>query len=139
MSERSEIENALYRWAWAYDESDLEGFLDSLTEDARVTVEVAGGEIVGPMEGRDAIREFFGGRLAVRTQRRRHVTTNVIIEAESADEARTRSYLTLIQFADGIPNVISTGWYRDRLVKRDGTWRIHDRHAFLEVSELPAP
>jgi 3-phenylpropionate/cinnamic acid dioxygenase small subunit len=139
MSERTEIENALFRWAWAYDECDLEGFIDALTEDASVKVEVAGGSVVGPMNGHAAIREFFGGRLAIRTERRRHVTTNVIIDEETADEARTRSYLTLIQFADGKPNVVSTGWYRDLLVKRDGIWKIKDRHAFLEVSELPSP
>jgi 3-phenylpropionate/cinnamic acid dioxygenase small subunit len=139
MGARTEIENALYRWAWAYDECDLEGFLEAVTEDATVTVEVAGGEVVGPLNGRAEVREFFGGRLAIRTERRRHVTTNVIIDEETETEASTRCYLTLIQFAGGTPTVIATGWYRDRLVKDAGGWRIDDRYCFLEVPELPKP
>ncbi len=139
MSERTKIENALYEWAWAYDACDLDGFLQTVTEDASVTVEVAGGDVVGPMRGRAAIAEFFGARLAARTEPRRHVTTNVIIDEESTEEARTRCYLVLIQFQHGSPEVVTTGWYRDRLVKRDGVWKIKDRHAFLEVAQLPSP
>jgi ketosteroid isomerase-like protein len=139
MSQRTEIENALYRWAWAYDECDLEAFLEALTEDATVKVEDAGGGIVGPLVGHDEIGAFFGSRLAVRTDARRHITTNVIIDAESEDEATTRCYLTLVKYEDGLPTLAGTGWYRDTLVKRDGVWRIKDRHAYLETIGIPKP
>src|SRR4051812_45841871 len=111
MSARTEIENALYRWAWAYDECDLEAFVDSVTEDATVTIEVVTGMVIEQLQGRDAVRAFFGDRLAIRTESRRHVTTNVIIDEESADEARTRCYLTMIQVSDGKPHVIGSGCY----------------------------
>jgi 3-phenylpropionate/cinnamic acid dioxygenase small subunit len=139
ISARSEIENALYRWAWCYDEYDLDGFLDSVTADARVLIETSDGRLTGPLQGRAAIGEFYGARLAARSTIRRHLTTNVIVEDETADSARTRSLLTLVAERDGAPAVIATGTYRDELRREEDAWRICDRHIFLEVAAIPAP
>jgi hypothetical protein len=139
MSERAEIENALYRWAWAYDECDLDAFVDALWPDASVTVESADGTVVGPLVGSDAIREFFGSRLAVRTDARRHVTTNLVIDEEHATRARTRCYLTLVKYEEGLPTLAGTGWYKDVVERRDGVWKILERHAFLETAAIPKP
>jgi 3-phenylpropionate/cinnamic acid dioxygenase small subunit len=139
MSQRSEIENALYRWAWCYDGYDLEGFLDCVTADASISVELSTGEVTGPLQGRAEIGEFFGARLAERSTLRRHVTTNVMILEESERAATTRCLLTLITEGDPGVRVAATGVYDDRLVHEDGVWRISERKVLLEVPTIPAP
>jgi len=132
-------QNALGRWAWGYDESDLAVFLDSVTTDARVTIETEDGSRT-ILEGRDAISAFYGGRLAVRPKGvpRRHVTTPVTV-GEGDLEVTILSYLTLYTFSDGSPEVVTTGWYRDRVVDEGDVWRIADRHIHLDVIDLPKP
>ncbi|HMH58354.1 MAG TPA: nuclear transport factor 2 family protein [Galbitalea sp.] len=131
--------NAVGRWAWAYDESDLEMFADSVTADARVTIETGNGP-VEVLRGRDTIRSFFGDRLLARPAGlpRRHVTTLVTID-EGEREATVLSYLTLYTFVDRAPQLVTTGWYRDRIVDEGDMWRIADRHVHLDVAELPEP
>ena len=103
-------------------------------------IETSAGEMTGPIEGRAAIGEFYGARLAERSSARRHLTTNVIIDAEDADSARTRTTLALISERDGEFSTIATGTYRDQLRRdADGVWRIHDRQIFLEVPSIPDP
>jgi 3-phenylpropionate/cinnamic acid dioxygenase small subunit len=107
-----------------------------------VTIETSTGELTGPLEGRAAIGEFYGARLAVRANARRHLTTNVIIDAADEEEgsARTRATLALISEREGAFATIATGTYRDELRRgADGVWRIRDRHIFLEVPSIPDP
>jgi hypothetical protein len=133
------VQNALGRWAWGYDESNLATFLDAVTADARVTIETEDGSI-RTLEGREAISSFYGGRLAVRPVGipRRHVTTPVTIE-EGEHEMTVLSYLSLYTFLDGSPEVVTTGWYRDRIVDEGDAWRIAERHIHLDVVDLPKP
>jgi hypothetical protein len=133
------VQNALGRWAWGYDESDLEMFLDSVTADARVTIETEDGS-VRTLEGREAIGSFYGGRLSVRPAGipRRHVTTPVTIDV-GEQEMLVLSYLSLYTFTNGLPEVVTTGWYRDRIVDEGDAWRIAERHIHLDVVELPKP
>jgi 3-phenylpropionate/cinnamic acid dioxygenase small subunit len=113
-----------------------------VTVDAEVTIETSSGELTGPLEGRAAIGEFYGARLAVRSQARRHLTTNVIVDLADEEQglARTRATLALISERDGAFATIATGTYRDQLRRdEDGVWRIHRRHIFLEVPSIPDP
>jgi 3-phenylpropionate/cinnamic acid dioxygenase small subunit len=133
------VQDALGRWAWGYDEADLDMFVNSVTTEARVTIETAGGE-QEVLDGREAIRAFFGSRLRERPPGlpRRHVTTPVLIDTGDRD-ATVLSYLTLYTFNDGVPQLVSTGWYRDHVVNEGDAWRIASRHVHLDVAEVPKP
>jgi hypothetical protein len=135
----SQVQNALGRWAWGYDEGDLELFTSSVTMDAHVTVETGGGA-AEVLEGREAIRVFFGARLRERPPGipRRHVTTPVLVE-EGDHGSTVLSYLTLYTFSGGAPQLVSTGWYRDHVVDDGDAWRIANRHVHLDVADLPKP
>jgi hypothetical protein len=133
------VQNALGRWAWGYDEADLELFTNSVTAGALVTIETGDGAL-HVLEGREAIRVFFGARLRERPPgiSRRHVTTSVLMEAGDRD-ATVLSYLTLYTFSGGAPQLVSTGWYRDHVVDDGDAWRIANRHVHLDVAGLPKP
>ncbi|MFB4308184.1 nuclear transport factor 2 family protein [Actinomadura sp. GTD37] len=133
MSARGDIENVFHRWALAYDENDPDTMAECFTEDAVLTMTIAGGDLIGPFDGREAIMGLMRDSLAAQTDQRRHLTTNIIIRAEDAASATTESYLTLIAVENGAIRVLSSGKYQDQLVKEGGEWRLSKRHIALDL------
>jgi 3-phenylpropionate/cinnamic acid dioxygenase small subunit len=122
---RSEIENTLYRYAWAYDMNELNGIAECFTTDAEVEFRDS-----GLKTGRDAV--------AAEMQRRRekyahgsipwHVISNVFITNVTATEATVRSWYTFfVQEPSGTQRFASVGWYDDVFALEDGAWRIKRR------------
>ncbi len=68
---------------------------------------------------RDYVQTYPDG-----TPRTRHVTTNLIIDAESSDRATATSAVTVFQQTDELPlqPIIGTRNF-DRFEKVDGVWR----------------
>ena len=91
------------------------------------------GNYVGPFEGREAIRALHADSMAAQTDQRRHNLSNIWIEKESGDEATVVSNLTLLSIEDGAVRVLSSGWYRDQLVRSDEGWQIADRYLYLDL------
>lgn len=61
--------------------------------------------------------------------RTRHVMSNVVIEFDSATEARATAYVVVFQQTEKLPlQPIITGDYADRFVKVDGKWRFAERY-----------
>jgi ketosteroid isomerase-like protein len=122
---RAEIENGIYRYAWAFDENDMNLLADCFTENAEL-IEPNGNTV----QGRDAIREAFRTRRDSRVERGeqpRHVTTNVLILDESDGRADVRSYFSMHATKDGAVQGTSLGIYVDTWVDDGGTWRISRR------------
>jgi 3-phenylpropionate/cinnamic acid dioxygenase small subunit len=69
------------------------------------------------------------------TPRTRHVTTNLIIEAdEDAGTAASRSYFTVFQQVGDFPlQAVASGRYRDRFERRDGAWRFASREVSTDL------
>lgn len=58
----------------------------------------------------------------------RHVTTNLIIETDGADRARTQAYVIIFQSGKALPVQAALGGdYSDRFQKIDGQWRFIER------------
>jgi uncharacterized protein (TIGR02246 family) len=57
----------------------------------------------------------------------RHVATNVHVEGEG-DSAQGRAYLAAYSTSGGVTSLLSTGRYRDELVRNAGKWRFSARH-----------
>jgi 3-phenylpropionate/cinnamic acid dioxygenase small subunit len=134
MSARGAIENVLNRYSIAYDDNDMAEMADTFTEDAVMSMRIAGGDLIGPFEGKTAVMKLMTDSLASQTDQRRHVTTNMALRKETGDAATVSSYLTLISVENGKLTVLSTGRYEDELVlEGDGAWRFTKRHLELDL------
>lgn len=134
MTARDDFENLLGRASWGYDEADPDLIASCFTEDARMSLRVGrDGQLVGPFEGRDAIRKLHADSMAAQTDQRRHNLSNLWVDKETADEATVVTNLTLLSIENGAVQVLSSGWYRDQLVHRDGGWLIADRYVYLDL------
>ncbi|MBN9110272.1 MAG: nuclear transport factor 2 family protein [Pseudonocardia sp.] len=134
MSARAEIENTLGRASWGYDEDDVDLIAAQFTETATMTMQIGrDGDTIGPFEGRDAIRKLHADSLVAQTDQRRHNLSNLVITAETADSASTTANLTLLSIENGAVQVLSSGWYRDDLVRSGDVWLIASRHIYLDL------
>ena len=134
MTARPDFQNLLGKASWGYDEADPDLIASCFAEDARMSLRIGrDGQLVGPFEGRAAIRALHADSMAAQTDQRRHNLTNMWIDKETADEATVYSNLTLLSIENGAVGVLSSGWYRDQLTHRDGTWLIADRYVYLDL------
>lgn len=137
MGMRDEIEFVLGNWALGYDERDVPRMVQSFTEDASMDIDIAGLETKGPFVGRDAVIKDMTDHHELEKYQTRHVTTNVVIEPVSDDEARVSSYLTLFVIDQNVTTLQATGVYSDRFVRDEQGWRIACRHLALDAHYLP--
>lgn len=128
------IHELLARGSYAYDDRDMAMLEDCFTSDASLTMRIAGGDLVGPFAGRDAIMGLMSGSMAEQTDVRRHVISNIFFD-ESEQEPTVISFLTLIATENGETRLLSAGTYRDTVELDDGgRWRIAKRHIELDNS-----
>jgi hypothetical protein len=132
-TERSGIENALYRYAWTYDLNE-QGIGECFTPDAEV-----GFADTGLITGRAAV--------AAEMARRRsgyppgvtpwHLISNIYIARQTDLEADVKSFYTFMVVKPGEPlTVRSVGYYDDRFRCDDGVWRIW-RRSIVAVGASP--
>jgi hypothetical protein len=134
MTARSEIENTLGRASWGYDENDVDLIAAQFTDGASMTMQIGReGDVIGPFEGREAIRKLHADSLEAQTDQRRHNLSNLVIVKETADSASTTTNLTLLSIENGAMKVLSSGWYRDELIKQGDSWLIASRHIYLDL------
>jgi 3-phenylpropionate/cinnamic acid dioxygenase small subunit len=125
------IENLIATYAELVDDGDFAG-LGALLADATFTGSGA------PVSGAGAIERMFRDMLIVYedgTPRTKHVTTNVILDAdEGAGTATARSYVTVFQARPGLSlQAIMSGRYQDRFERRDGHWRFTERRVRIDL------
>ncbi len=129
--EKLAIHELFARWAYAYDERDEAMLADCFTEDADFSMRIAGGDLVGPFEGREAIMVLMTGSMAEQTDVRRHVVSNIFFKSEG-DQPEVISNLTLLATENGEIQLLSAGIYRDTVVKQGDSWRLSHRHLDLD-------
>ncbi len=132
MSAREEIAELLSRSAFALDQKDLAALEAGFHTDASFTLVIDGVDEPSVFAGREAIMGLMKGALDAQTDVRKHVISNVWYESESASEAVVVSYLTLMATENGATQLITTGIYRDRVVRGDAGWLVADRHLTLD-------
>jgi hypothetical protein len=126
------IENLIATYAELVDNGDFGG-LGALLADATFTGSGS------PVSGAAAIEQMFRDMLIVYadgTPRTKHITTNVIIDAdEGAGAATARSYVTVFQARPGLTlQAIMSGRYQDRFQRRDGHWRFTERQVRVDLT-----
>ena len=127
------IHELLGRAALAYDERDLPALESGLSRDAVLSMRIAGGDLIGPFEGRDAIMKLYTDSMAQQTDVRRHIVSNIFFDESGTDPVAV-SNLTLVATENGEIQLLSAGIYRDTLTFEDGCWRISRRHIELDKS-----
>jgi ketosteroid isomerase-like protein len=125
MSVRGKIQDTLADYALGYDENDFDLLASCFAPDA-VIFFPAPGLVV---RGLPAVRAQLEKQHAARgetDEQSRHLITNVRILEESSDEVLAVSFW-IVTATSSAGVRVSSGWYRDRFVPRDGRWVFRER------------
>ena len=119
--DRTAIQDLVSRYNMAHDTDDVDGWLDTFTEDATF--------ITGRSrrEGREELRDFFlnGGE---RLPNVRHITYNSVFEPIEGESERVLMHSDLLVFrADDPPVLVLTRRYHDTLRREADEWRFERR------------
>jgi uncharacterized protein (TIGR02246 family) len=131
--DRMAIEETLRLYVRALDESNLDAYLATLTDDAKFVA------AEGSYAGKDAIRKYVEPVMKKRIQRREtegaaatathHVVTNQAIEFLDPDNVVVRAYwMFVVAHGAGKPSTIDImGSSEDFLTRKSGKWLIRER------------
>lgn len=131
--EKLSIQELLSKAAYGYDARQVELLANCFAEEAEMSIRIAEGELIGPFKGKNEIMKLMTSSMESQTDKRLHGISNIFIEHESNDAATVLSSLTLSAVENGSIKLLTTGLYRDEVVKQDGNWRIAKRHLDLEL------
>ena len=131
---RNAIEHIVYGYAERVDAGDFAGVADLF---AHARYKGGGPEDPG-VEGSQPVLEIMESmvrRYDDGTPRTKHVTTNLIVDADDdAGTAAARSYFTVFQQLEGFRlQPIIAGRYHDQFERVDGTWRLTERVIFCDL------
>lgn len=133
VEEKLAVHELLSRAAYALDEHAMDDLAGVFAENASFSMRIAGGDLVGPFEGRSAIMDMMNGAVSVQTDKRRHVVSNIFFGARDQDGAvEVVSNLTLLATENGEIRLLSAGVYHDRVAHIDGGWKLLGRHLELD-------
>lgn len=131
IEEKLEIHELLSRAAYAYDEREI-GMLEAcFAEQANFSMRIAGGDLIGPFESKSGIMNLMTGSMAEQTDVRRHVISNIFFEVAD-DKTVVISNLTLMATENDDILLLSSGVYRDQVIKENGQWCIANRYLELD-------
>ena len=123
--------------AHALDRHDVAAWVDTFTPDGVFDVVVAGGPRLHREAGQAELTRWV--QAAPPGGERRHLLADPLVTL-AGDEARVESYWVLLERdAQQHPVVGAFGSYSDRLVKRDGRWRIAERRAEVDANTRTGP
>ena len=127
------IRELMSRAACGLDMRDVDMLAACFTEDADFTMRIAGGDLIGPFEGREGIMELMTNSMAENTDQRRHIISNLFFEREGDESAVVVSYLTLTVIENGEIRLITTAVYRDTVARVGEDWQLQHRHIDLDL------
>jgi uncharacterized protein (TIGR02246 family) len=121
MSEKDEIRELMARYCFALDEERFDDMAALFTEDG--VWETA----FGTGTGRAGIANQARSISTPNRPRRVHLNTNIVIDFETDDTAKVRSYWQQFQNSAKDPEISSGGSYYDTVVKIGGRWFFRHR------------
>lgn len=131
LSDRELIRETASRYANAYDERRLDLLEAVFTNDAVMTLYVAG-ERINVTRGRADIVTSLDQTMQSQTDQRRHVISNALIEHYSSEVSLLTSCVTIIS-AEVEATVVSSGFYTFAMQLHSGIWQIKDLSVCLDV------
>jgi 3-phenylpropionate/cinnamic acid dioxygenase small subunit len=142
LQDRVAIAEVLYTFARACDDLDFATLAACFAEDCRWDYGPgAGPAVVGRANVEAFVTEAFSrkhvedGGVQVRIRRTSHHVSNILVDFEDDDCARSEAYVfTWHEMADGSAGLVWGRW-RDRFVREHDTWRIAERRMFVAATE----
>jgi hypothetical protein len=129
------IHEQIARYALYADEGDIEAVGDLMAD----TDLYAQGVLI---VSKDAalIKKKFAATVRPEGAGRRHITTNIIVDALGPDLAAATSYFAWTEVIPGQkPHLLQCGVYRDKFKKTAVGWRFIERRAFSDGVPLAKP
>jgi hypothetical protein len=122
--DRLDILELFSRYAWSYDCSDVEGVINTFTEDA--VIEAFGSEAA---RGHDGIRPFMAMLYDVERGDAiwQHLNDHHVFSGQG-NQCQVYNYWTLVQTLDGETSVRSNGFYITDCVKVNNQWLMSRRN-----------
>ena len=127
------IQELMSRVAYGLDMRDLDMLAGCFATDAAFTMNIAGGDLIGPFENRDGIMKLMTDSMEQQTDQRRHNVSNLFFETEGDEAAVVISNLTLFATENGEIRLITTGVYRDSVIRVGDDWHLKHRHLDLDL------
>jgi uncharacterized protein (TIGR02246 family) len=128
--DKSEIENLLMQYTYAFDQLDADGYVAIFTDDAEF--DLGAGNV---LKGKEQIRTLITSRQAEPQPEgvlMHHIVTNSSYDFVSDGEVRHYGYwITMVGDMQKGFTVPAMGHYEDLLVKQDGKWLIQTRKLVL--------
>ena len=127
-------EPVLYAYAAANDVRDIDAIVRCFSPDGTFGLQIVDQEPVGPFgpDAETSLRDFMSATLFQQDDQRRHVVTNPRIRRIDEDAHEVLSYFTLIVTDGQGTRVLTTGVYRDKVVRAGGAWLISTKWLDLE-------
>ena len=132
LEEKLAIHELLSRSAYGLDVRDVDLLASTFADNARFSMRIGGGDIVGPFETRAGIMQLMTDSMAEQTDQRRHLVSNIFFDGENEGNPVVVSNLTLVATENGDIELISAGVYRDTVIRVNGNWEILDRYLELD-------
>ncbi|GAB91295.1 nuclear transport factor 2 family protein [Gordonia rhizosphera] len=134
IDDRAEIVQLVGDYGYHHDERDFGRLGELFTDDALYTMVIAGGDTIGPRQGRDAIVAQISEFKSRQSDIRRHVITNITVTIVNSDAANVRSYVSVLATTPERTEVVTAGVYHDRVVRQGGRWLIAEKLLRLDRS-----
>ncbi len=138
-----EIQELLARSALALDERNVAALEATFAKNAQLSIIIGDGIVSAEsrqnkaepivFKGREAIMGLMTGSMEEQADLRRHVISNTFFESISADAAEVVSYLLIYAIENGGIRCVSSGIYRDRVVRKKRGWKIARRLIDLDL------
>lgn len=116
--DRTAIEELKHEYCYRLDSTDIDGFVDLFTEDARF--DIAG---IAEGEGHDQLREFITGIADRDLETLAHMVANPVLDIDGDTASGKWYYVVMIESGDGGVEW-GQGRYDEEYRRVDGEWRI---------------
>ena len=127
------IQNLVYSYCHRIDRGDFAG-LGELLRHAAIIVPAASEPVRGVQAIHDMYAKFTRCYPDDHTPKTAHVTSNLMIEADGPDAARSKSYFLVHQATAALPlQPIIGGRYFDRFARVGGSWRFTERRIEIDL------
>lgn len=136
IEDRQAIEELVIKYAWCSDTRDFAALEQLFASDATLVVERLStgtrSEVTGATEIAAWVDQRHREEFAL-GHRRRHVTTNFLLDHCDGSRATSRAYICVVVSIDGSPpQLTAMGWYEDSFRKVEGRWLFGSRRVRLE-------
>jgi hypothetical protein len=127
------IQNLVYAYCHRIDRGDFAGIAE-LFAHADIIVPAATAPVRGVQAIHDMYAQFTRRYPDGNTPKTAHVTSNLIIEADGTEAARSQAYFLVHQATEALPlQPIIGGRYFDKFARVSGKWRFSERRIEIDL------